>query len=147
VAYRLTPDPGVLRGMAALASLGTAALLMRGLGAAGRDERRALLYAWSPLVALEFANGGHLDAYALLLTSAALLLALQRRLTGAAVCLALGSLVKFYPAVLMLLWGRRWGKAAWLAFILVFVLPWLPLLSGDWGYSQSAATSTTACTD
>jgi hypothetical protein len=88
------------------------------------------LYAWSPLVALEFANGAHLDVYALLFMSAALLLALKRRPVGAAACLALGGLVKFFPLLLMPVWGRRWGRAAWLAFTLVFALPWLPLLAG-----------------
>ena len=130
VAYRLASGPWLLRGMATLASLGTAAYLMRALGAAGRDERRVLLYAWSPLVALEFANSGHLDALALLCLSAALFLALERRYVAAAICLALGSQAKFFPALLLPVWGRRWGKTAWLAFSLVFVLPWLPFIAG-----------------
>lgn len=130
VTYRLAPDPWALRVMASLASLGTAVLLMRALGAAGKDERRALLYAWSPLVALEFANSAHLDSFALLFMSAALLLALKRQPVGTAICLALGGLVKFFPALLAPVWGRHWGKTAWLAFTLVFALPWLPLLAG-----------------
>lgn len=130
VAYRLMANPWALRGMTTLASLGTAALLMRALSAAGRDERRALLYAWSPLVALEFANSGHLDALALLCMSAALPLALERRHVGAAICLALGGQAKFFPALLLPIWGRRWGKTAWLAFTLVFALPWLPFVAG-----------------
>ncbi len=129
-AYRLRPDPWLLRGMAALASLGAAALLMQSLRAAGQDERRALLYAWSPLVALEFANGGHLDAYALLCMSAALLCALKRRPLASAVCLALGGLVKFFPALLLPVWGRRWDKKAWLVFAAVFALPWLHFVVG-----------------
>ncbi len=128
--YRLAANPWALRGLATLASLGAAALLMRALKAAGRDERRALLYAWSPLVALEFANSGHLDALALLCLSAALLLALQRREAGAAVCLALGGQMKFFPLLLLPIWGRRWSKRAWLAFTLVFALPWLPFVAG-----------------
>jgi hypothetical protein len=116
--------------MAALASLAASALWMAALAAAGKDERRALLYAWSPLVALEFANSAHLDVYALLFMSAALLLALKRRPVGAAACLALGGLVKFFPLLLMPVWGRRWGKAAWLVCGLVFALPWLPLRAG-----------------
>jgi hypothetical protein len=129
-AYRLRPDPWLLRGMAALASLGTAALLMHSLRVADQDERRALLYAWSPLVTLEFANSAHLDAYALLCMSAALLWALKRRPLASAVCLALGGLVKFFPVLLLPVWGRRWGRKAWLAFALVFMLPWLPFIAG-----------------
>jgi hypothetical protein len=130
LAYRLTSDPWALRGMATLASLGTAVYLMRALGAAGRDERRVVLYAWSPLVALEFANSGHLDALALLCLSAALFLAQERRYVAAAICLALGGQAKFFPVLLLPIWGRRWGKRAWLAFTLVFVLPWLPFVAG-----------------
>jgi Glycosyltransferase family 87 len=129
-AYRLRPDPWLLRGMAALASLGAAFLLAKSLRAAGQDERRALLYAWSPLVALEFANSGHLDAYALLCMSAALLFALKRRPLASAVWLALGGLVKFFPVLLLPVWGRRWGRKAWLAFTVVFSLPWLPFIVG-----------------
>jgi alpha-1,6-mannosyltransferase len=129
-AYRLSPDPWLLRGVAALASLGTAYLLMQSLRIASIDERRALLYAWSPLTALEFANSGHLDAYALLFMSAALLLALKRRSLGSAVCLAMGGLVKFYPLLLFPLWGRRWGRRDWLAFAAIFILPWLPFVFG-----------------
>lgn len=105
--YRLAPDPWAMRGIAALASLGTAALLLKTLGAAGRDKSRVLLYAWSPLVALEFANSGHLDALALLCMSAALLLAVKHQSVGAAICLALGGLVKFYLVLLLPVWGRR----------------------------------------
>jgi hypothetical protein len=129
-AYRLAPNPLTLRALAALASLGTAALLMLALKTSSKDERRCLLYAWSPLVALEFSNSAHLDAFALFFMSAALLLALERRPVGTAVCLALGGLVKFYPILLVLFWGRRWKKPAWLALLLIFGLPWLPFLAG-----------------
>lgn len=129
-AYRLSPDPWVLRALAAAASLGTTALLMAALQTAGRDERRALLYGWSPLVAMEFANSAHLDSLALLGLSAALVLVLRNRPNAAATCLALGALVKFFPALLLPIWGRRWSWRAWLVFGLAFGLPWLPLLAG-----------------
>jgi hypothetical protein len=121
----------ILRASAALASLGAAALLMRALALRGGDERRVIVYAWSPLVALEFANSGHLDVYAILCLSAALACSLKggrRNEVWAAVCLALGGLAKFYPALLAPLWGRKWGKRAWAAFVLVSGLGWLPFL-------------------
>ena len=129
-AYRLYSHPWVLRGFATFASLGAAWLLIQALGAAGGDQRRAIIYAWSPLVALEFSNSGHLDSYALLFLCAALVLHIRRRPIGTAICLALGGLFKFFPALLAPYWGRRWGKTAWLAFLLVFGLPWLPFLIG-----------------
>jgi Glycosyltransferase family 87 len=66
----------------------------------------------------------------LLCMSAALLLALKGHQLGSAIGLALGGLVKFFPALLLPVWGRRWSKTAWLAFAMVFALPWLPLLAG-----------------
>lgn len=129
-AYALDIGPWALRLLASIASLAAGAVLMRALGTVGSDERLALIYAWSPLVVVEFANSAHLDVYALLCMSIALLFALRHRSVAAAVCLAFGGLFKFFPLLLMPIWGRRWGKAAWLAFILVFALPWMPFLSG-----------------
>jgi alpha-1,6-mannosyltransferase len=131
----VAPDGGplwVLRGMAVLASLGAAALLMQAMNLRGSDERRVVIYAWAPLVAVEFANSGHLDVYAISCLSAALVCSLgagqRQRGLGTAVFLALGGLAKFYPAMLAPLWGRRWGWPAWAAFLLVSGLGWLPFL-------------------
>src|SRR5690606_41195749 len=38
--------------------------------------------------------------------------------------------MKFFPAVLAPFWGRRWGWQAWLIFVAVFALPWLPFVAG-----------------
>src|SRR5690606_41996338 len=52
--------------LASLCSLGTGTALLAALRALGIDARRAIIYAWSPLVALEFGNSAHLDAIAML---------------------------------------------------------------------------------
>lgn len=128
--YRLSPYPWLLRLFAALGVLLTSTFLMQALRISGKDPRRVILFAWSPLVILEFANSAHLDIFALAFMGAALVLALRGKESGSAACLALGSLTKFFPMLLLPLWGRRWGKKAWLVFALVFILPWLPFLSG-----------------
>lgn len=118
------------RALASLCSLGTSATLLAVLRALSIDERRAIIYAWSPLVALEFGNSGHLDAIAILLLVLAFLQHVRGRSHWVALLLALGGQVKFFPAVLAPFWGRRWGWQAWLIFVAAFALPWLPFVAG-----------------
>lgn len=128
--YALGAGPLGYRVLAAVCSLGTCAALLAVLRALGADPRRAVIYAWSPLVALEFANSAHLDAIAILPLVLAFLMQVRGRPRGAALFLALGGQVKFFPAVLAPFWGRRWGWQAWLVFIAAFALPWLPFVAG-----------------
>ena len=109
-----------------------ALLLWRLLVAAGLPATRIIVYAWHPLPVWEFAGSGHIDAAVIVL----ILLALwsRRRFAGGAtgVALALGVLVKFYPAVLFpALWRREWRTPA--AFAAVLALAYLPFLGIGWG--------------
>jgi hypothetical protein len=76
VLHRLSP-PGTgywpVRVVAGLTALATTLLLMLGLRRLGYDPRRAVLWAWCPLVAFETASNGHVDVAAAFLTVAALL--------------------------------------------------------------------------
>lgn|SRR5690554_2982734 len=128
--YALRLGPFGYRLLAALCSLGVSAALIAVLRALEMDARRAVIYAWSPLVALEFANSAHLDAMAILMLVLAFLMHVRGRARGAALFLALGGQMKFFPAVLAPFWGRRWGWQAWLIFVAVFALPWLPFVAG-----------------
>ncbi|HEV2334370.1 MAG TPA: hypothetical protein VGS13_02620, partial [Stellaceae bacterium] len=95
------------------------------------------VYAWHPLPLWEFAGSGHVDAAIV----AFLVVALwsRRRFGGAAtgVALALGVLVKFYPAVLFPALWRPWGwRREWrmpAAFAAAVVLAYLPFLGVGWG--------------
>jgi glycosyl transferase family 87 len=74
--HRLSPTgtgSWPVRVMAGLAALATTLLLMLGLRRLGYDPRRAVLWAWCPLVAFETASNGHIDVAAAFLTTAALL--------------------------------------------------------------------------
>jgi hypothetical protein len=103
--YGLGTGYGPVRTLAIMAALATTLLLLVGLRRAGLDARRAVLWAWCPMVALEAASNAHIDVVAALLTGAALLvLARSRRRTSAAaggVLLGLGIATKLTPALVL----------------------------------------------
>jgi alpha-1,6-mannosyltransferase len=81
-----------------------------------RDFRLAI-YAWNPLVIVEFAGSGHNDSLALLGIVGGLAL-IQKRPAWASVPVALGAMAKVFPALLLPVWIRRagWpGKKGWWA--------------------------------
>src|SRR6516165_2234515 len=79
---------------------------------------RVAVYAWNPLVIVEFAGSGHNDVLALLGIVCGLAL-VGSRPTIAAVPIALAAMAKVFPAVLLPVWIRRAGwpekRAGWLA--------------------------------
>jgi hypothetical protein len=106
-------SPGVVA--MKLAMLGFEAVtiftLLRLLAASGQSASRVLIYAWNPLALWEVAGNGHIDAAAVGLIFAALLLQV-RRPGWAGVALGAAVLTKFLPAVVIpALWRR--GVAGW----------------------------------
>jgi hypothetical protein len=87
-----------------------------------REEKdrafRVAVYAWNPLVIVEFAGSGHNDVLALLGMVAALAL-IRRRPALASVQIALAAMAKVFPAVLLPVWLRKAGwperRAGWFA--------------------------------
>ncbi len=82
--------------------LAVVALLPALLRAWKVDERWVVLYALSPLPAIELVNNGHVDGLAVLLVALALGLAARHRPAWAGAAVAGAALVKLYPAVLVL---------------------------------------------
>jgi alpha-1,6-mannosyltransferase len=82
-----------------------------------RDFRVAI-YAWNPLVIVEFAGSGHNDVLALLAIAGGLAL-INKWPTFASVPVALGAMAKVFPAVLLPVWIRDAGwpekKTGWFA--------------------------------
>jgi hypothetical protein len=80
-----------------------------------REEKdrafRVAVYAWNPLVIVEFAGSGHNDVLALLGIVAGLAL-LKKRPALASVPIALAAMAKVFPAVLLPVWIRRAGWPA-----------------------------------
>lgn len=98
--------------------------LLRLLAMAGLPRERVLIYAWNPLAGWAFAGNGHIDAAAIGLIAAALLLRARHRDGWAGCVLGLAILVKFLPAVIApVLWRRRHGwRTAAAAVAVVIVL-------------------------
>jgi hypothetical protein len=117
-------SPGVaewtFRLVAALAVLGTAALVARGRPFA------AALVGWNPLLAVHFAGGGHNDALMVVLVVGALALGARRRPQLGGVGWALSVLVKWVSVLLLPLralearaTGRRVGHLGFASSVVV----------------------------
>jgi alpha-1,6-mannosyltransferase len=107
--YRFSPDNvfalKVAFGVAELLALAALAVLLRTLHI---PLGRLTIYAWNPLLLVEVWGSGHLDALVLAAVIPAALASARRRDGIAAVLLGIGTLVKVYPVVLLLLLpGRR----------------------------------------
>ena len=107
--YWIAPDSviamKVALGIAELLALAALGLLLRTLHL---PPGRLAIYAWNPLLLVEIWGSGHLDALVLTAVTLAALASARRRDEVAAAMLALGTLVKLYPALLfVLLPGRR----------------------------------------
>jgi hypothetical protein len=90
------------------ADLLTIGLLLGWLRVLGRPAAWALVYAWHPLVVVEFAGSGHLDALVLATTVGALWAAARGRPVTAGALVGVGALLKLYPLLLLpAVWGRE----------------------------------------
>ena len=92
---------------------------------------RVAVYAWNPLVIVEFAGSGHNDVLALLGIVGGLAL-LKKRPALASSSIALAAMAKVFPAVLLPVWIRRAGwpreRSGWWAAGLAAVSGALVLL-------------------
>lgn len=85
----------------------TVVVLWRWLAVTGRNEWLALAYAWNPLVVLEVAHGGHIDALGALWIAAAAYWLARRWTMLATTAFVLAVATKLLPIVLApLLWRR-----------------------------------------
>jgi alpha-1,6-mannosyltransferase len=88
-------------------------LLAAWLRAEGGRAYQLAIYAWNPLVIVEFAGSGHSDALALAALIAAFVIIKSRR-TLSTLLLATATLLKSFPILLFPLWLRRngWPRSA-----------------------------------
>jgi alpha-1,6-mannosyltransferase len=113
------------------------------LRASGRPDAWVLVWAWNPLVILEFAGAGHIDAAAVAASGLALLLAARRRPGMAGAALGLAILCKLLPAALgPAIWRPR-GWRAPVSVLAVIVAGYACYASAGWqvlgylpGYAQ-----------
>jgi alpha-1,6-mannosyltransferase len=107
----------------------TIAVLIAWLNATNRSPWFALIYAWNPLVVLEIAHSGHIDALgALWIATTAWMLSTGRR-TRAVMAFVIAVATKLLPIVLLpLLWKRVRVRDAAVGVLLLVVL-YLPFAS------------------
>lgn len=79
----------------------TTLALMLVLARSGLEPARAIIFAWHPLPIYEGAHSGHIESAYIAFLALALLAWTYRRYTLTGVTLALATLVKFYPALLL----------------------------------------------
>lgn len=91
----------------ALCDLLTIVILWRWLALIGRPEWLVIAYAWNPLVVLEIAHSGHIDALGALWIAASAYWLTRRRTTLAAIAFVLAITTKLLPIVLLPLFWRR----------------------------------------
>ncbi len=98
----------------------------------GLDPARTLIYAWSPLPIVEFAIQGHVDAVTLTFTLLAVVCSLSNRqsmriLTG--FLIAMATLTKIYPILLLIVVVRRRGDWALIATcFLTIIASYIPYI-------------------
>lgn len=92
------------------------------------DVRYSVIYAWSPLAVIEFANSGHIDSLAVLLVLLSFLFLLWEKKVLSSAALALAVLAKVYPLLFTGLFLLRWGKKGALIFAGVIAMFYLPFL-------------------
>ena len=108
----------------------TIAVLWRWLLVTGRLEWRVLAYAWNPLVVLEVAHSGHIDALGALWIAASAYWLARRRTALASLAFVLAVATKVLPIVLLPLYWRRIRARDALAGVILFALLYLPFMSG-----------------
>jgi len=112
--YRFLPSPVAFKLPFIAADLLTAFLLAGWLGMAGGRNFQVAIYAWNPLVVVEFAGSGHNDALALAAVVAACLLIIRGRKMVSTLLLTAAALLKSFPIMLFPLWlrGMGWPRSA-----------------------------------
>jgi alpha-1,6-mannosyltransferase len=98
--WRLLPDPVGFKLPFLLADLAVAIMLAGWIRSTGGRNYQVAIYAWNPLVIVEFASSGHNDALAIAAVVATLLI-IRRFPAMSTLTLTAGALAKAFPAVLL----------------------------------------------
>ena len=114
-----------------LCDLLTALVLWRWLVHMQQSEWLVLTYAWNPLVVLEIAHSGHIDALGALWITAAAFWLTRRRTLLATLAFVLAVATKFLPIVLAPLFAGRIRRQDVVAGVLLLVALYVPYSSGS----------------
>jgi hypothetical protein len=127
------------------ADLGGCVALLSLARRAGVPLSRTVWYAWNPLVVLEVAGMGHLDALGVAAAVAAVAALSTGRSTLAGWAAAAGAMAKLVPLAAFPLWARASGRpgrflSAALAATAALVVPWLATTGVPAGLSTYAVS-------
>ena len=106
--WRVLPGPVGFKLPFVLADLAVVGMLGFWVRKTGQRTARLAIYAWNPLVIIEFAGSGHNDSLAVAAMVAGILI-IRRRPIVSTMALAAGAMAKFFPAALLPLWIVRAG--------------------------------------
>jgi len=130
-----------------LFDLATLAVLIALLRHRKQDVRWSLVYAWNPLVIVETAGSGHLDAVGVFFLVLFFLLMEMERFKTAALSFAAAVLTKFAPLLLLpfLALRMRKSRALWLpgGIIALILLAYLPFLDAGAGLFKAVTVYST----
>jgi alpha-1,6-mannosyltransferase len=108
----------------------TVLIVWRSLAVNGKNEWLAIAYAWNPLVILEIAHSGHVDALGAMWIAASAYWLARRRTLLASLAFVLAVATKLLPIVVApLFWGRVRVRDACAGAVL-FAFLYLPFMSG-----------------
>jgi hypothetical protein len=107
----------------------TIAVLLAWMSSSGRSPWLALAYAWNPLVILEIAHSGHIDALGALLIAVSAWMLSTGRTMRATVAFVLAVATKLLPIVLIPLFWKRIRIRDAIAGALVLALLYAPFAS------------------
>jgi hypothetical protein len=137
--YRLAPEnPTAMQIAFTLFDLATAVVLVRLLRRLRIPEERVLIYAWNPLIVVEFAHSAHVDSLMTLWGMLAIYWLIAGHRTRSAVALALATLTKFVPALLLPVFVRWWGVKRTLLYGGLVGLAFVPFLRAGLGLGRGA---------
>jgi hypothetical protein len=137
--YRLAPEsPMAMQIAFTLFDLATAVVIVHLLRRLDLPDERVVIYAWNPLIVVEFAHSAHVDSLMALFGMLAIYWLIARHRTRSAIALAVATLVKFLPALLLPLFMRRWGVWRTLLYVALVGLAFVPFLGAGLGLGEEA---------
>ncbi len=138
--YLLYPDIMVFKIIFVCLDLGSVVLVFLLLKDFNVDPRFAIIYAWSPLVVIEFAHSAHNDSLPIFLTLLSFWALNRDQKALSATTLALGVMAKLFPLFFAPLLFRSWGRKNTALFFGVLALLYLPFMSAGPGLFTGTST-------
>ncbi len=140
--YKIHPSVTALKAALVGFDLLTVAILLLMLRRLGINLRRGLIYAWNPLVIIEFSGSGHIDILGIFFLSLSLWLFFRNKFHASNIALALSFLTKFFTVVIwpVLFLLKKNRKEVAIIFSLLVVMLYLPYVDAGGGLFSGLLT-------